>query len=88
MFARINRATMAALAAGLLTTFTLAACGESGSSGTQAPPTNAANGAGCAPVASDQLVLLTDDKNLQSSDNIIAAINASKNTPATTIVAA
>jgi len=82
MFARINRATMAALAAGLLTTFTLAACGESGSSGTQAPPTNAANGAGCAPIAADQLVLLTDDKNLQSSDNIIAAINASKNTPA------
>jgi osmoprotectant transport system substrate-binding protein len=75
MFARTNRYTYAALAAGLLSAFTLTACGTSGSSGTEAPP-SAATGAGCAPAASDQLVLLTDDKNLQSSDNIVAAINA------------
>jgi osmoprotectant transport system substrate-binding protein len=75
MFARTQRFTLAAVAAGVLSTFTLTACGQSGSSGTQAPPSNA-TGAGCAPVASDQLVLLADDKNLQSSDNIIAAINA------------
>jgi osmoprotectant transport system substrate-binding protein len=75
MFARTHRLTLAVLAAGLLSTFTLTACGESGSSGTQAPP-SAAAGAGCAPAASDELVLLTDDKNLQNSDNIIAAINA------------
>jgi osmoprotectant transport system substrate-binding protein len=75
MFARTHRFTLAAIAAGLLSTFALTACGTSGSSGTQAPPTGA-TGAGCAPAASDELVLLTDDKNLQSSDNIIAAINA------------
>ena len=33
-------------------------------------------------MASDTLVLLTDDKNLQNSDNIIAVINAQKSTPA------
>jgi osmoprotectant transport system substrate-binding protein len=52
----------------------LAACGKSGSSGTQAPPS--ASGAGCAPVAGDQLVVLADDKKLQNSDNIVAAANA------------
>jgi osmoprotectant transport system substrate-binding protein len=81
MFARTHRFTLAAVAAGLLSTLTLTACGESGSSGTQAPP-SAAAGAGCAPAASDQLVLLTDDKNLQSSDNIIAAINGKANAAA------
>jgi osmoprotectant transport system substrate-binding protein len=82
MFARTYRFTVAVVATGLLSTIALTACGESGSSGTQAPPTGAAAGAGCAPVANDTLVLLTDDKNLQSSDNIIAAINAAKSTPA------
>jgi osmoprotectant transport system substrate-binding protein len=70
--------------AGLLTTtFTLTACGKSGSSGTAAPATAGASaGAGCAPMASDALVLLSDDKHLQSSDNIIAVANKAAATPA------
>jgi osmoprotectant transport system substrate-binding protein len=59
---------------------TVGACGKSGSSGTSAPPS--ANGAGCAPVAGDRLMVLTDDKNLQNSDNIVAAINTKASTPA------
>jgi osmoprotectant transport system substrate-binding protein len=51
----------------------LAACGEEGSSGTQAPPS--VSGAGCAPVSGDKLVVLTDDQKLQTADNIIAAVN-------------
>jgi osmoprotectant transport system substrate-binding protein len=58
----------------------LAACGKSGSSGTQAPPS--ASGAGCAPVAGDQLVVLTDDKKLQNSDNVVAAVSAKGSNPA------
>jgi osmoprotectant transport system substrate-binding protein len=57
-------------------TIGLAACGESGSSGTEAPDT--ASGAGCAPVAGNQLVVLDDDKKLQTSDNIIAVVNKAK----------
>jgi osmoprotectant transport system substrate-binding protein len=69
--------------AGLIgSAFTLAACGEQGSSGTQAPPSATAGGAGCAPVASEQLVLLADDKQLQSSDNIVAAVNGKAASPA------
>ncbi|WP_117208775.1 glycine betaine ABC transporter substrate-binding protein [Allorhizocola rhizosphaerae] len=56
------------------------ACGQSGSSGTQAPPS--ASGQGCAPVPGQQLVVLEDDKKLQNSDNIVAAINAKAATPA------
>lgn len=55
-------------------TATLTACGDAGSSGTEAPA-SAAAGAGCAPVAGDQLVALADDKALQNTDNIVAAIN-------------
>jgi osmoprotectant transport system substrate-binding protein len=66
----------------LLVAFGAAACGESGSSGTQPAPTGAASGAGCAPIASEELVLLADDKKLQNSDNIVAAVNASKSSPA------
>jgi len=58
----------------------LAACGEEGSSGTQAPPTGAATG-GCAPEAGKQLVVLTDDKKLQTVDNIVPAINAKASSP-------
>lgn len=58
----------------------LAACGESGSSGTEAPA-SAAAGAGCAPVAGDQLVALTDDKKLQQAENVIPAITAKASTP-------
>jgi osmoprotectant transport system substrate-binding protein len=72
---------MLIVAGALTSAFALAACGESGSSGTQTPPP-AASGQGCAPMASEQLVLLTDDKQLQSSDNIVAAANSQAATPA------
>jgi osmoprotectant transport system substrate-binding protein len=60
----------------------LGACGGKGSSGTKAP--TQAGGAGCAPVAGDGLVVLTDDKKLQTADNIIAAISAKAVNPALT----
>jgi osmoprotectant transport system substrate-binding protein len=65
------RATLGVLLG--LATVGLAACGDEGSSGTKAPAT--VSGAGCAPVAGDKLVLLTDDKQLQLADNVIAAVN-------------
>jgi osmoprotectant transport system substrate-binding protein len=69
------RAGWAISAAGLLAAVgILAGCGEEGSSGTEAPATAA--GGGCAPVAGDQLVVLEDDKKLQTVDNIIPAVNA------------
>jgi osmoprotectant transport system substrate-binding protein len=58
----------------------LSGCGESGSSGTEAPASSAA-GAGCAPAAGDTLVVLTDDKKLQNTDNIVPAINAKASSP-------
>ncbi|MEU8613459.1 glycine betaine ABC transporter substrate-binding protein [Actinoplanes sp. NPDC048791] len=58
----------------------LAGCGESGSSGTEAPASSAA-GNGCAPVAGDKLVVLTDDKSLQNTDNIVPAINKKASSP-------
>jgi len=82
MFARSHRLSLIGAAATVVAGFALTACGTSGSSGTTAPPTQAASaGPGCAPAASDTLVLLTDDKSLQSSDNIVAAINARASTP-------
>lgn len=65
----------AVAAAGLLT-----GCGGAGSSGTDAPQ-QGASGAGCAPVAGDKLVVLTDDKKLQNTDNVLPAINAKAATP-------
>ncbi|MFD2766663.1 glycine betaine ABC transporter substrate-binding protein [Micromonospora eburnea] len=62
-------------AAGLLT-----GCGDAGSSGTDAPE-QGASGAGCAPVAGDKLVVLTDDKKLQNTDNVLPAINTKAATP-------
>nr|MDT0662665.1 glycine betaine ABC transporter substrate-binding protein [Micromonospora sp. DSM 115978] len=53
----------------------LAGCGDAGSSGTEAPAAGA-TGAGCAPVAGTELIVLDDDKALQNTDNIIPAINA------------
>lgn len=76
--------TTAALALAFAT-IGLAACGESGSSGTEAPDT--ASGAGCAPVAGTQLVVLDDDKKLQTSDNIIAVVNKAKGGDAALIAA-
>ncbi|WP_436278327.1 glycine betaine ABC transporter substrate-binding protein [Micromonospora gifhornensis] len=58
----------------------LAGCGEAGSSGTEAPQ-QSASGEGCAPVAGEQLIALTDDKALQNADNIIPAINTKVATP-------
>ena len=64
-----------------------AACGSSGSSGTGGGSSSAAGGStaaaagkACAPVAGDQLVVLKDDKALQSADNVLPAVNASANT--------
>jgi len=51
----------------------LAACGGEGSSGTK--EADKASGAGCAPIAGNQLVVLDDDKKLQTADNIIAVAN-------------
>ena len=75
----VLRAT-ACLIAGLTVAGLTTGCGESGSSGTEAPASVSA--AGCAPVAGDQLVVLEDDKKLQNADNIIAAINAKVADPA------
>jgi osmoprotectant transport system substrate-binding protein len=58
----------------------VAACGEEGQSGTDAPDP-AAEGQGCAPVAGEQLVVLEDDQGLQLAENIIAAVNADAATP-------
>jgi osmoprotectant transport system substrate-binding protein len=58
----------------------LAGCGDAGSSGTEAPASSAA-GAGCAPVAGDTLVVLTDDKQLQNTDNVVPAINKKASSP-------
>jgi osmoprotectant transport system substrate-binding protein len=69
--------TAGALAAAVVV---LAGCGEAGSSGTEAPP-SAAAGAGCAPVAGDKLVVLTDDKKLQNTDNVIPAVNKKASSP-------
>jgi osmoprotectant transport system substrate-binding protein len=61
----------------------LAACGESGSSGTggDASASSASGDASggsedCAPVAGEQLVVLEDDQHLQNADNVIPAVNA------------
>jgi osmoprotectant transport system substrate-binding protein len=60
----------------------LTACGESGSSGTKAP--DQASGAGCAPLAADSLVVLDDDKKLQTADSIVPVINSKAVNPALT----
>jgi osmoprotectant transport system substrate-binding protein len=62
-----------------------AACGESGSSGTGGGGDGgdtAASGSTCAPVEGDQLVMLEDDKKLQTVDNIIPAVSAQAQSPA------
>jgi osmoprotectant transport system substrate-binding protein len=59
---------------------TLAGCGGEGSSGTRKPDAKA-SGAGCEPVAGQELVVLEDDKKLQTVDNVVPAINATKATP-------
>ncbi|MFD6091371.1 glycine betaine ABC transporter substrate-binding protein [Oerskovia sp. NPDC060338] len=72
--------TLRTLSASALLVLALAACGEAGSSGTggntSGGPTSTASGAACEPVAGDALVVLEDDKHLQTVDNIIPAANA------------
>lgn len=75
-----SRRLMTILAGSALVAGLAAACGEAGQSGTDAPDP-AATGQGCAPVAGDQLVVLADDQNLQTADNIVPAINADAATP-------
>ncbi|GGK33774.1 hypothetical protein GCM10010124_27940 [Pilimelia terevasa] len=58
----------------------LAGCGDPGSSGTTAAP-GASTGAGCAPMAGDRLVILADDRRLQTVDNVVPAIFAPAATP-------
>ncbi|MEV4346285.1 glycine betaine ABC transporter substrate-binding protein [Actinoplanes sp. NPDC049596] len=61
-------------------TILLAGCGSAGSSGTEAPPSAAANG-GCAPVSGRSLRVLVDDKKLQNTDNVVPAVNAKASSP-------
>ncbi len=77
------------LAAGLTSlALVLAACGQAGSSDPGSAGSTAAggssgssSGASCAPVPGDKLVVLQDDKMLQTVDNIIPAISAAAATP-------
>ena len=76
MRARITMTIIGAVAAAGF----IAGCGESGSSGTQQPGATA-SGAGCAPVAGNQLVVLEDDKKLQNTDNVVPAVNTKADAP-------
>jgi osmoprotectant transport system substrate-binding protein len=62
----------------LVAVLATAACGESGSSGSSGGNGGGgeASGSACAPVAGEQLVLLEDDQELQTVDNIIPAVSA------------
>lgn len=74
--------TLAAAVLALGLASTLAACGQAGSSGTTPPERETGTGTStsaagtCDPVAGQQLVVLEDDKKLQTVDNIIPAFNA------------
>lgn len=58
-----------------------AACGEPGQSGADEVDA-AAGGEGCAPVAGEQLVVLEDDQELQTADNLVPAVHADAADPA------
>ncbi|CAN5310512.1 hypothetical protein BH20ACT5_BH20ACT5_04850 [soil metagenome] len=67
---------------------TLSACGESGSStngggdpGSNGGSTDEGAGAECAPVAGDELIVLDDDQELQTVDNLIPAVSAASSSP-------
>ncbi|HIW62654.1 MAG TPA: hypothetical protein H9881_09375 [Candidatus Stackebrandtia excrementipullorum] len=70
----IRKKTLTAIPAAGMLAFALAACGSPGSSGTTAPED--VTGEGCVPIAGEELVALEDDRNLQASENILAAFNA------------
>ncbi|HKD97283.1 MAG TPA: glycine betaine ABC transporter substrate-binding protein [Micromonosporaceae bacterium] len=82
---RTSTRLAAGAAAFTLAALGIAGCGSKGSSGTAAPPpppTTGASGEGCFGNAGSKLVVLEDDKHLQLSDNVVAAINDSANNPA------
>ena len=56
----------------------LSGCGDAGSSGTAAPSGSASGGASrpARPSPATELVVLDDDKKLQTVDNLIPAVNA------------
>jgi osmoprotectant transport system substrate-binding protein len=88
MRCRSRRSLSATGALALVLTLGLAGCGDSGSSGT-APATTASSAgsasgsaAACTPLPGEKLVVLTDDKQLQTADNVIPAVNARAATPA------
>jgi osmoprotectant transport system substrate-binding protein len=69
----------------LAATLALSACGDAGSSGTAAPSSSSSGGtakAACAPVPGQELVVLDDDKKLQTVDNLIPAVNKAKSSDA------
>ncbi|MCK9795763.1 glycine/betaine ABC transporter substrate-binding protein [Isoptericola sp. 4D.3] len=73
------RRTTAALAAVVGASGLLAACGDPGSAGgggSSASATGGAAAASCEAVPDDALVVLEDDKKLQTVDNIVPAVNA------------
>jgi osmoprotectant transport system substrate-binding protein len=76
----MRRHLLSSAAVVLAASFALVGCGESGSSGTEAPA-GAAAGEGCAPAAGDKLVVLEDDKKLQNTDNVLPAINKKASSP-------
>jgi len=70
---------LAVAAAGFLA---LSACGESGSSGGGGGgEESAASGDACVGIAGEELVVLEDDMNLQTVDNVIPAVSAAASTP-------
>ena len=71
----------------LAATLLLSACGDAGSSGTAAPSSSTTGSGGaakadCQPVAGQELVVLDDDKKLQTVDNLIPAVNKAKSSDA------
>jgi osmoprotectant transport system substrate-binding protein len=66
----------------------LAGCGKSGSSGSSNGSSSggtASNASSCTPATSNDLVVLADDKHLQTVDNVIPAINAGKGSDKTLV---
>src|SRR5262249_58735552 len=69
----------------VLSAAALVACGKSGSSsspGTAGSSTSPGTAAKCSTAKGDELVVLQDDKHLQTVDNVIPAIYRPSSTPA------
>ena len=74
----LRTARFTALAAAALTVpLALAGCGSSGSSnaGSSTGPSSSAASKSCAPKSGNELVVLTDDKKSQNSDNIVPVVS-------------